>query len=165
MLAVATLDRVLAGLNSADVRFVIVGGLAVIAHGHLRATGDADIVIDLAVGPATRAMETLRDLGLEPRAPVDPVRFADAATRRSWVEEKGMLVFSFTDPADPFFELDVFIESPLPFDELVAQSKSVTIAGEEARVASIDHLIAMKRRAGRPKDLDDIEELERLRDV
>ena len=155
---------VFAALDEADVRFVIVGGLAVVAHGHARLTVDTDLVIDLEEAPASRAMDALVALGLEPRAPVDARRFADPKSRLSWIEEKGMLVFSFFDPRDQVAELDVFVESPLPFEVLYADAIETTVAGRRVRVASIDHLIEMKRRAGRPKDIEDIRELEALRD-
>jgi predicted nucleotidyltransferase len=155
---------VFAALDEAGVRFVIVGGLAVVAHGHARLTVDTDLVIDLDEEPAVRAMDALVALGLEARAPVDPRQFADPKARRSWIEDKGMLVFSFFDPRDQVPELDVFVEYPVPFEELFARSVEKTVGGRPVRVASIDDLIGMKRRAGRPKDLEDIEELEALRD-
>ena len=160
------MDRasVFAALDDAGVRFVIVGGLAVIAHGYARLTVDTDIVIDLEPDPARRAMEALVALGLEPRVPVDARQFAEQAKRRSWIEDKGMRVFTMLDPVDEFFELDVFVESPLPFEELFESSVERSVAGRSVRVASIDHLLDMKRRAGRPKDIDDIAELEGLRD-
>lgn len=153
-----------AALDEAEVRFVIVGGLAVIAHGHARLTVDIDLVIDLDDDPASRAMHALAELGLDPRVPVDTQQFANPRVRRSWVKDKGMLVFTFLDPKDQFFELDVFVESPKPFEELYAASVERRVDGRSVHVASIDDLIDMKRRAGRPKDLDDIVELEALRD-
>lgn len=157
-------EEVFAALADAAVRFVVVGGVAVVLHGHLRQTVDADIVIDLDDAPALRAIEVLSGLGLEPRLPVDAAQFADSATRGTWIEERGMRVFTMLDPRDPFFELDLFVESPIPFDELFGHAKPVTLGGREIRIASIDHLIQMKRAASRYKDLDDIQELERLRD-
>ncbi len=160
----ATNERVFAALDEADVRFVLVGGVAVVAHGFARLTVDVDVVIDLADEVASRAMTALTGLGLEPRLPVLAQQFADGSVRRSWIADKGMRVFTMLDPNDPVFELDVFVESPLPFEDLVRDAKSVVVAGRPVRIASIDHLIAMKRKAGRSKDLDDIAELEQLRD-
>lgn len=156
--------RLFAALNDAGVRYVIVGGLAVIGHGHARLTVDTDLVIDLADGPARRTMELLAELGLEPRLPVDLRDFADTTTREAWITDRGMLAFTVLDPHDSLFELDLFVRSPLDFDELYDAAKQVTIGGVPVRIASIDHLIEMKRRAGRPKDLEDIAELEALRD-
>jgi len=159
-----TYDRVFVALADADIRFVVVGGVAVVLHGHLRQTVDADLVIDLEDGEARRAMTVLVGLGLEPRLPVDALEFGDSATRQSWIEDRGMMVFTMLDPSDPFFELDLFVRYPRPFEDLFEQSKRLEVEGREVRIASIDHLIEMKRRAGRHKDLEDIDELEALRD-
>lgn len=158
-------EDVLAALDDCGVRFVVVGGLAVVLHGYLRQTVDVDLVIDLTATEAAKAMTCLTDLGLEPRLPVAAEGFADPAVRGDWIRAKGMRVFSFFDPRDELFELDVFVEYPLPFEDLVADAKIVDLGGFTIRVASIDHLIAMKRVAGRTKDLADIEELEALRDA
>jgi hypothetical protein len=52
------------------VRFVVVGGLAVILHGHLRATRDLDLVIDLEPSNCSRGLDALRGIGLRPRPDV-----------------------------------------------------------------------------------------------
>lgn len=159
----ATYEDVFAALDDAGVRFVVVGGIAVVLHGHVRATVDADLVIDLEPEAAHNAMAALGALGLSPRLPVTASEFANEAIRRTWIETKGMTVFTMLDPTDPTFELDLFVKSPRPFTELFGEAKIVEVAGRPRRIASIDHLIAMKRVAGRPKDLLDIEDLERLR--
>lgn len=57
---------------------------------------------------------------------------------------------------------DIFATEPLAVDELHADASTVRIAGVDVRVASRRHLIAMKQRAGRPRDLDDVAALESL---
>ena len=149
-------------LNRANLRYVIVGGLATVLHGHTRLTDDVDLVIDLAPEAVLRAIETLRDLGLKPRALVELLDFAVAERRRQWIEEKGMRVFSLFDPAQPMRELDLFVENPLDF-EVLWQDSVVKVLGEcSVHVASVPHLIGMKRAAGRPQDLLDIEALEEI---
>lgn len=160
----ATIEAVLAALDDSSVRFVVVGGVAVVLHGVSRSTVDLDIVVDLAADDAARALDALTALGLEPRLPVDARDFADPGIRRSWIDDRGMQVFSMLDPADSTLLVDLFVESPLPFDELHSEATVVQLAGHDIRVASIEHLVVMKRRAGRPQDLVDIEMLERLRD-
>jgi hypothetical protein len=59
-------------------------------------------------------------------------------------------------------EVDVFATEPVPLEDLLAEATVVTIGGVPVSVASRQHLVAMKRRAGRPQDLADIAALEEL---
>ena len=149
-------DDVFAALEAADVRYVVVGGIAVILHGRARSTVDLDLVVDLAAEPARRAMDALTGLGLRPRLPVDAADFADEATRRDWAENRHMQVFSFYDPANAFREIDVFVHYPVDMEELVAEAVVVELDGQRVTVASVRHLIQMKLAAGRPQDLEDV---------
>lgn len=158
-------DDVYAALHGATVRAVVVGGTAVVLHGHARLTVDLDLVVDLAVDKATAAMAALTGLGLLPRLPVAASDFADPETRRGWVEQRHLQVFSLYDPDNPWREVDVFATEPIPLDELWERATVVDIGGTPVRVASRADLIAMKRRAGRPQDLADIAALEALGDA
>src|SRR3546814_20769599 len=68
-------------LADARVDYVVVGGMAVIMHGHLRATRDLDLVIGLAPDNCTKAVDALAGNGLRPRLPVALAEFANPATR------------------------------------------------------------------------------------
>jgi hypothetical protein len=81
-------DRVVASLNAADVDYVIVGGLAVGAHGVVRATRDIDIVPAPEQSHMDRLADCLHELGGE--HPIDgrltgaaPSRTCDATGSRS----------------------------------------------------------------------------------
>lgn len=150
-------------LNRAKVRYVVVGGIATILHGYVRATSDLDLVVDLQAVEAEKAVRALSTYGFKPRAPVDPLQFADAAQRRLWVEEKGMEVFSFFHPQVIGLSVDVFARHPIPFDDLWSRAVIMDLNGILVRVCSIDDLIEMKHRAGRRQDLADIEELSRIK--
>jgi hypothetical protein len=151
-------------LEAAQVRYVTVGGVAVVLHGHPRLTADLDLIVDLEPQRAEAAIDALVAIGFRPRLPVDTAGFADPAVRRSWIEEKGMTVFSLWDPDDPTRAVDLFVRQPIPFEELWARSRSIDLGTVHARVASIDDLIAMKMLAGRPVDLEDVEALSAIRD-
>ena len=156
-------EPVLAALDAANVRFVVVGGVAVVLHGHPRMTADLDLVVDLAAESAGRAISALVTLGMEPRLPVDPQAFADPEVRRGWIVQRSLTVFTMLDPNEPLLEVDLFAEPPLPFEELWGQATIVQLGGQAVRIASIDHLITMKQAAGRPQDLADVAALEALR--
>lgn len=147
-------------LNEAEVRYVVVGGLAVILHGHARVTVDLDLVVDLDPAEVRKGIEVLLGLGLTPTVPVDALDFADPQKRSAWISEKNMLVFQMRDPSDDFRKVDLFVKEPIPFSELWDRSVVKTLQTTEVRVCSIDDLIRLKREAGRHIDLSDIEALE-----
>jgi hypothetical protein len=159
---VALFEPLFEALNGRDVRYVVVGGVAVVLHGFARLTGDVDLAIDLRPDEARKAIEALIGFGLRPRLPVDPLQFADPAIRGSWIREKSMRVFTFLDPANPMLLVDCFAEDVLPFDALWARSQVLSLTSTTVRVASIPDLIALKRRAGRAQDQQDIEALEEI---
>jgi hypothetical protein len=68
-------------LNTASVRYVVVGGVAIIIHGVDRLTADIDLVLDLTLESAQAAMKVLNDAGYRPGIPIDPLQFAIAEVR------------------------------------------------------------------------------------
>ena len=56
-------------LNQNGVRYVVVGGLAVVLHGHPRMTAVIDLVVDLEPSAARLAIQTLTEMGLRPMIP------------------------------------------------------------------------------------------------
>jgi hypothetical protein len=160
----ALFEPVFAALAAADARYVVVGGLATVLHGFARLTADVDVVLDLEPAELEKTLGVFEKLEFRPRAPVALRAFADPETRRGWIEEKGMTVFSLWDPNRPMLELDLFAQSPLPFPELWARSEVVALTETSVRIAGIDDLIALKRLAGRTQDLQDIEALEAIRE-
>ncbi|MBI3288754.1 MAG: hypothetical protein HYZ74_04470 [Elusimicrobia bacterium] len=159
----ALFEPIFAALNEAGVRYVVVGGLAVVLHGHPRLTADVDIVLDLEPAATRKAMSALKKLGLKARAPVDPAAFADPRLRESWARDKGMTVFNLYSPDNPLLSIDIFVREPMPFDSLWSRAKEVDLGQVHTRIASIEDLIAMKRAVARPQDMIDIEALEALR--
>ena len=152
-------------LNSTGVRYVVVGGLAVVLHGHARLTADVDLVIDLDPEQATRVIDALVEMGMQPRVPVDPRDFADQSIRESWIRDRGMQVFSMFDPSNPLRAVDLFVDHPIPFDELCERAERVELSDTTVWVASIPDLIRLKRLAGRPVDESDIAHLDLIQRV
>jgi len=136
----------------------------VLLHGVDRLTADMDLVVDLAPEQAAKAIEALLALGFKTHVPVDVRQFADPAMRRRWRAESSMVVLSFWDPQNRSPTVDVFTEYPMDFEKMFAASVLMPLAGTDVRVASIEHLIEVKRAAGRPKDLEDARRLTQLRD-
>ncbi|MBN2359395.1 MAG: hypothetical protein JXR83_08065 [Deltaproteobacteria bacterium] len=156
------LEPIFEALNRAGVRYLVAGGLATVLHGFARLTADIDLIVDLDPVEARRTIDALVSLGMRPRPPVDPFDFADEATRRSWIRDKGLRVFSLYDPANPLREVDLFVEHPIDFAVLWSRSEVLALTTTQVRVVSIADLITLKRLAGRPQDLRDIEALEAI---
>ena len=151
--------RIFQALNEREVKYVLVGGLAVVMHGHPRLTMDVDLVVALDEENARRAIDALSSIGLHPRIPVDASLFADAPTRKEWSQSKNMLVFSMSDPANPMIAVDLFIEPPLPFEQLEKNAAWQELDGIQVLLCSREDLIALKRISARPEDLADIRAL------
>jgi predicted nucleotidyltransferase len=159
---VGAIEAVLAALNAAGVRYLVVGGVAVVLHGHLRTTADLDLVVELSPDNAQRAVRSLGKLGYRPRAPVDAEQFADAAIREAWLREKGLTVFGLWSDRYPGLEVDLFVAEPFDFDAAYSRAVTVTLDNTTATVVSLADLITLKQAAGRPVDQADIEALQRL---
>lgn len=155
-------EQVFDRLGRAGVRYVVVGGVGVLLQGHPRFTADLDLVIGLDSANVRLAIDALVSLDYRPRAPVPLEQFADPVIRREWIEQKGLTVFSLWSPRLPATEVDLFVAEPMPFEDMWRRSDRVNVGGSEVAVASIDDLISMKQKAARPKDLQDIAELQKL---
>ena len=152
-------ERIFVELNKAGARYVVVGGVAVVLHGYARFTADLDLVIDLTSTEARNVIATLVRMGFGPGVPVDPLSFAESTVRERWIAEKNMRVFSMLDSRNPMHVIDLFVSPPIPFEELWSAASEVDLPGARVKIASIDHLIEMKKIAGRPQDMIDIEKL------
>jgi nucleotidyltransferase DUF2204 len=141
--------RILADLNAAGVRYVVVGGIAVIRHGVVRATKDLDVIV--AADAMTAAAITR--LVLEWRA----TRPDGSAETRS-LPSPGWPLHLRTDHG----LVDLLADQPPPLDlgGLLARSDERRVDGAVAAICSLADLVALKRAAGRPTDLEDLGRLE-----
>lgn len=133
------------------VDFTVIGGVAVIAHGHPRNTRDIDFVAATDRPNLERLAAALRELNAQLWG-VDAHLVGidlDAQTLAN-----GANFTLVTDAGG----LDFFNEVPggVPYEDLRARALVVEIAGLSIRVAGRDDLIRMKQAAGRPQDIDDI---------
>lgn len=143
-------DRIVEVLRRHDVDFVVIGGIAVLAHGHPRATFDLDFMADLSGENVERLAAALDELNARVRGvdadllevdPTDPAQLASGANR-TLVTDAGWLDFM---PVP---------EGARPYEEVAAAA--VPVRDGAFRVVGLDDLVRMKRVSGREKDLDDI---------
>lgn len=157
-------SEILTALAAAKVRFVVAGGVAVVLHGVERMTMDIDVAVDMSEANLRRFLLVMRELGLKPRVPVPAEFILDPANVTRMVEEKNAVVFSFIDPNNPLRQVDLFLLPELSYPLLSEDAVEQSVGGQKILIASIDRLLALKRRVvpARAKDLHDIAELERL---
>jgi hypothetical protein len=142
-------ERILDVLAEHAVDYVIVGGLAVQTHGHVRTTFDVDVY----PRPDPRNLARLADAlnALEARAlnPGSEDRAIDAATLPR------ATLWQFATRHGP---VDVLHDAPgaPPYDDLRAKALEIRLGKLRLAVASLDDLISMKRASGREVDLEDI---------
>jgi hypothetical protein len=160
-----SVKAVVEALAGAQARYLVVGGLAVVAHGYVRYTKDVDLVIQLVPDNIRRAMAALERLGYRPAVPVPIEEFADPASRGRWIREKGMTVFQLWSDAHRETPIDVFVAEPFDFDrEYEAALRKPLFGRLEVRVVSLPTLIRMKEAVGRPEDRIDVEHLRQMLD-
>lgn len=158
-----SLENIFRALQEADARYIVVGGLAVVAHGYVRVTKDLDLVLDLSAVSLKRTLETLQGLGYRPINPVAILDFADPELRRDWTENRHMLVFNLVSDQFPDTNIDIFAKEPFEFGTEFARSEFKDIGPDvRARVVSVPALISLKKAANRLQDQVDIDKLQKL---
>lgn len=159
----SSIEAMARALHAAEVPFLVVGGLAVVAHGYGRQTQDVDLVVPLDARTTPRLFEALASIGYTPRVPVTADQLADPATRARWVAERHMTVLAFHSEKHGETPIDVFVREPFEFESEHAQAEVVEVApGVPLRILRLATLLRMKAEAGRPQDLADVAELRRI---
>ncbi len=156
----ASFEAIVRTLNEASVRYLVVGGLAVNAHGYGRSTFDVDLVIQLIPENIERAFKALAAIDYKPQQPIAATDFSNSETRDGWRRDKGMLVLKFWSDHHRETPLDVFVHEPFDFNHECEQAFHQDFGeGLSVPFVRLETLEAMKREAGRPKDLADLDEL------
>jgi hypothetical protein len=139
----------LACLQGRNARFLVVGGYAVAAHGHVRATKDLDLWVEPSETNARLVLAALSDFG----APVGDLVVRDLAT-----PHYGFMMGRPPRRIDVLTSID-----GVDFDEAWSRRVCFAVAAsQDAPFLSLHDLLANKRAAGRPQDLADLAALARL---
>lgn len=168
--------ELLRALSEAQVRYVLVGGIAVQLHGYLRSTFDVDLVLAMDDDNLVRFIEVAKQKGLVPSIPVPIDSLRNAAQIDQWHREmgqagkprngcsqKGMLAFALREPQVGGGMVDVLVRPVVPFEQLQRNAVVGELFSQHVQIACIDDLLIMKRHANRDKDRLDIAALEKIK--
>jgi hypothetical protein len=139
--------QVCEALNRSQAKYLVIGGIACILHGYVRATTDVDVLIERTLTNAERVLEALATVGYG---------FA-----REWAAAeilKRPITVIGDDPA-----VDVFtVAWKVKYEQAVKRSSIVELESVSIPLIGIDDLIDTKR-TGRLQDAADIEVLEQIK--
>jgi hypothetical protein len=144
--------KLLGPLIAHGVDFVLIGGQAGISHGSAYPSYDLDVLYARDRDNVGRLVAALEEIGVRLRGAAEDLLFVlDTRT----IENGANFTF-----ITPYGDLDVLADAAgMPsYEELRSEAAESEVFGHLVRVASIDHLIAMKRAAGRTKDKLMVEE-------
>lgn len=134
-------------LNREGANYLVIGGVACILHGHVRATTDLDILVERKRPNIVKVLKALTRFGYG---------FA-----REWTPEEILKQPITVIGDDP--PVDIFLVAwSVKYEGAAARSTTVKVEGVSIPLIGIEDLIATKR-TGRPIDTADIEALEEIR--
>jgi hypothetical protein len=148
-------ERILDELARHGVDYVIVGGLAVQTHGHVRTTVDIDVFPSPDPSNLSRLADALNALD---------ARILNPGSEGMKIDAISLPRASLWQFATRHGAIDVLHDAPgaPPYDELRARALVIRLGDLELAVASLDDLIGMKRASARPVDLEDLAALTEL---
>jgi predicted nucleotidyltransferase len=143
-------EKLLAKLARAEVKFIIVGGVAVALNGFVRTTEDVDILIEASADNVGRLLDELGDFGEGYARELSPADFSDSEGAIRIIED---------------FPLDVFtIMRAKRYADLVGATKTTRIDDVDVRYLNTEALIALKSNSQRDQDRIDVSALRSLQD-
>jgi hypothetical protein len=142
-------ERIFAMLDDHDVEYVVIGGVAVQVHGHVRMTNDIDLIPSPAPVNLERLADALNDLG---------ARVLNPGSEHLTVDAQMLPRVTLWQLATRHGDIDVLHEAPgaAPFAELRQRALLIRLGNLDIPIAGRDDLIQMKRARGRPIDLTDV---------
>ena len=150
------IKKVVRSLDKHRVKYALIGGYAVALHGAVRGTVDVDIVIALNRTTFKSAESALHAIGLESRLPVTAEEVF--SFREEYIRKRNLKAWSFANPRNPLEVVDILITE----DARKISTVNKRAFGMSIKIAAIADLIAIKKKAGRAQDLEDVKALRKL---
>jgi predicted nucleotidyltransferase len=142
-----TAEKLLKLLKENRIKFVIIGATAFPVHGYSRATLDIDIFIKPERGNVQRTRKALKEFGYD----ISDISIDDLLTKKVLIRQY-------------LIETDIHpIVKGVTFERVWKNKIKARFGKTFVWFASLDDLIKMKKTAGRPKDIEDLKYLLRLK--
>lgn len=142
-------EKLLVDLSRAEVRFLVVGGVACALNGYARTTEDVNILIDSDPANVARLLRALEQLGEGHARELSPADFPDEEGAVRLIED---------------FPLDIFTRmGGRRYADMLRYRKASELDGVEIPFVDIDGLILLKSGSVRGRDQIDVELLKRLK--
>jgi predicted nucleotidyltransferase len=156
--------KLFAALNDSGINYLVVGGVAVNLHGFRRFTADVDILLALDETNLHKMTSVMHSLYYVERLPVQLQALNDPEKIRQFLDQKGMTAYTFLSDARERIDVDVLAAASLSFDKYATRKVILDIDDDvKVPVISFDDLIALKRKANREKDIEDVRMLLELK--
>ena len=140
-------ESLLKSLKEHKVRFIIIGATAFPVHGYSRATLDIDIFIKPEISNAEKTLAALKNFGYD----IEDVKVDELLTKKILIRQ--YLVETDIHP---------YVKG-VSFDQVWKNKVKSKFGNTFVWFASLDDLIKMKKAAGRPKDIEDLKYLVKLK--
>jgi predicted nucleotidyltransferase len=134
-------------LNEHQVKFVLIGATAGVAHGYVRLTKDIDLFVEPTQENMEKVFKALREFGYD----LKDTSIAEALQKKLLF--RGYILRTDIHPSAKGVEWHTLWKNKVAFK----------FEGEEVYFSSLDDLISMKKAAGRPQDLEDLRHLEEIK--
>ncbi|MBI5413409.1 hypothetical protein HZA42_03630 [Candidatus Peregrinibacteria bacterium] len=157
--------KVFLELQKSGVEYLVVGGVAVNLYGYSRFTGDMDILLTLDLANLLKMEKVMKRLGYTERLPIQLHDLKDKKNVKKLLTEKGMLAYTFISAKKPQLDIDILAGYSLNFKKFYAKKTVIEAWGIRLPVIALGDLMAMKRKAGRDKDLLDLQALLELKSL
>jgi len=150
------IKKVTDALNKANITYALVGGYAVALHGVIRGTVDLDFVIALEQNQFELLEKSMQSIGLKPRLPITAQEVFQF--REEYIEKRNLVAWSFINEMNPLEVIDIIITH----DANLMKTETLSVDGMAIQIVTKQELIKMKKKSGRPQDLEDVRALEKL---
>ena len=142
------IEKLLKLLKENNVKYVIIGATAFPYYGYMRATMDVDVFIEPTEENAQKCFKALKEFGDD----LSDITIEDLLTKKILIRQY-------------ILEIDIhpFVKG-ISFEEVWKNKVKSKIGDVEVYFASLDDLIKMKKAVNRPKDIQDLKELLKIKE-